>query len=46
MAKDALKEIMVNQKFAEAGNEVVIEEFLEGEEFSLLAFVSGERSCQ
>ncbi|WP_297688737.1 phosphoribosylamine--glycine ligase [uncultured Anaerococcus sp.] len=43
MAKDALKEIMVNQKFAEAGNEVVIEEFLEGEEFSLLAFISGEK---
>ena len=43
MAKDALREIIVNQKFAEAGNEVVIEEFLEGEEFSLLAFVSGEK---
>lgn len=41
--KAALKEIMVNKKFAEAGASVVIEEFLEGEEFSLLAFVSGEK---
>lgn len=40
--REALKDIMVNQKFAEAGASVVIEEFLEGEEFSLLAFVSGE----
>lgn len=40
--KEALKEIMVDQKFAEAGASVVIEEFLEGEEFSLLSFVSGE----
>ena len=41
--KKALKEIMVNKKFAEAGASVVVEEFLEGEEFSLLAFVSGEK---
>ena len=41
--KKALEEIMVNKKFAEAGASVVIEEFLEGEEFSLLAFVSGEK---
>lgn len=41
--KAALEEIMVNKKFAEAGASVVIEEFLEGEEFSLLAFVSGEK---
>lgn len=41
--KKALSEIMVNKKFAEAGASVVIEEFLEGEEFSLLAFVSGEK---
>lgn len=40
--RKALRDIMVNQKFAEAGASVVIEEFLEGEEFSLLAFVSGE----
>lgn len=41
--KKALSEIMVGKKFAEAGASVVIEEFLEGEEFSLLAFVSGEK---
>ena len=41
--KKALKEIMVNKKFAEAGASVVVEGFLEGEEFSLLAFVSGEK---
>lgn len=40
--REALKDIMVNQKFAKAGASVVIEEFLEGEEYSLLAFVSGE----
>lgn len=42
-AKLALKEIMLDKKFDEAGSKVVIEEFLEGEEFSLLAFVSGEK---
>ena len=41
--RKALKEIMVDQKFAEAGASVVIEEFLEGEEFSLLSFVSGDK---
>lgn len=41
--REALKEIMIDQKFAEAGASVVIEEFLEGEEFSLLAFVSGDK---
>ena len=41
-ARQALKEVMVDQKFAEAGASVVIEEFLEGEEFSLLSFVSGD----
>lgn len=41
--REALKEIMVDQKFAEAGASVVIEEFLEGEEFSLLSFVSGDK---
>lgn len=40
-AIDALKEIMVNKVFAEAGNTVVIEEFLTGFECSLLCFVDG-----
>lgn len=37
----ALEEMMCNHLFADAGSSVVIEEFLEGEEFSLLAFVNG-----
>lgn len=36
-----LKEIMVNREFGEAGDEVVIEEFLEGDELSILAFSDG-----
>ncbi len=36
-----LKEIMVNGLFGTAGDEVVIEERLEGEEVSLLAFTDG-----
>lgn len=39
-AKELLKSIMCNHLFEEAGNNVVIEEYLEGEEFSLLAFVN------
>ncbi len=42
-AKDSLEEIMLHKKFDNAGNTIVIEEFLEGEEFSLMAFVSGEK---
>ncbi|KAJ9073356.1 Bifunctional purine biosynthetic protein ade1 [Entomophthora muscae] len=36
-----LKEVMVDRIFGEAGDEVVIEEFMEGEELSLLAFSDG-----
>ncbi|EUJ29207.1 phosphoribosylamine--glycine ligase [Listeria floridensis FSL S10-1187] len=38
----ALKEMMLDAKFGEASEKVVIEEFLVGEEFSLMAFVNGE----
>ncbi len=38
----AIDEIMTQKCFKDAGNDIVIEEFLEGEEFSLLAFVNGE----
>lgn len=38
----SLDEMMVENKFGDAGKEVVIEEFLQGEEFSLMAFVNGE----
>lgn len=38
----ALKEMMLQKRFGEASEKVVIEEFLEGEEFSLMAFVNGD----
>lgn len=41
-ALSCLKEMMVDGKFGDASSTVVIEEYLEGEEFSLLAFVNGE----
>ncbi|MFH1587961.1 MAG: phosphoribosylamine--glycine ligase [Candidatus Diapherotrites archaeon] len=37
----AIEEIMQKKSFGEAGNKVVIEEFLEGEESSFLAFCDG-----
>ena len=41
-AIEAARSIMVDQVFGSAGGEVVIEEFLEGEELSLLAFCDGK----
>jgi phosphoribosylamine--glycine ligase len=41
-AEAALQEAMGKKVFGEAGNKIVIEEFLEGEEASVLAFVDGE----
>jgi phosphoribosylamine---glycine ligase len=38
----SLKELLVEQKFGESSTTIVIEEFLAGEEFSLMAFVNGE----
>lgn len=38
----AIKQIMKDRAFGSAGDTVVIEEFLQGEEVSLLAFCSGE----
>lgn len=40
-ANDALKEIMLDKEFGDAGDEVVIEEFLEGDELSILTFSDG-----
>ncbi len=37
-AQDAVKELMIDKQFGAAGNEVVVEEFLEGPEVSVLAF--------
>jgi phosphoribosylamine---glycine ligase len=39
----AIHEMMNEAKFGEASNKVVIEEFLDGEEFSLMAFVKGSK---
>lgn len=39
----ALEEILLDARFGEAGSKVVIEEFLDGEEFSLMAFVNGTK---
>ncbi|WP_252315740.1 phosphoribosylamine--glycine ligase [Sinobaca sp. H24] len=41
-AAEALRDILVDSKFGGAGAEVVIEEYLSGEELSLMAFVHGE----
>jgi len=41
-AEEALRSIMVEKVFGDAGNQVVIEEFLAGQEMSILAFVDGE----
>ncbi|KAI8085156.1 phosphoribosylglycinamide synthetase [Halteromyces radiatus] len=40
-ALEGLKSIMLNKEFGSAGDEVVIEEYLEGEELSVLAFSDG-----
>ena len=37
----ALQSMMVNKAFGSAGDEVIIEEFLEGEELSILSFCDG-----
>ncbi len=41
-AMEALEEMMAGHKFGAAGNKVVIEEFMEGEEASLFAFTDGK----
>ncbi|WP_337617554.1 phosphoribosylamine--glycine ligase, partial [Acidaminococcus timonensis] len=41
-ALEALDEMMGDHKFGAAGNRVVIEEFMDGEEASLLAFTDGK----
>jgi phosphoribosylamine--glycine ligase len=42
-AESALKRIMLNKEFGDAGRKVVIEEFMRGEEASILALTDGER---
>jgi phosphoribosylamine---glycine ligase len=41
-ALQSAEEMLVGQKFGDASSRVVIEEFLSGEEFSLMAFVNGD----
>ncbi|AJY74340.1 phosphoribosylamine--glycine ligase [Paenibacillus beijingensis] len=41
-AEAALRDMMVGKVFGSSGDQVVIEEFLEGQEMSILAFVDGE----
>jgi len=41
-AENALQDMLLNEKFGEASTSVVMEQFLTGEEFSLMAFVNGE----
>ena len=41
-ALDAVTEMMADHKFGEAGASVVLEEFMDGEEASLLAFTDGK----
>ena len=50
-AADAVRSMLVDAVFGQAGSQVLIEEFLEGEEASILALVDGEHavilpSCQ
>lgn len=40
-AKAAVRELMVDKKFGASGNEVVVEEFMEGPEVSVLSFTDG-----
>ncbi|MGR5925188.1 phosphoribosylamine--glycine ligase [Bacillus pacificus] len=40
-ALQAVKEMLQDVKFGEASKKVIIEEFLDGQEFSLMAFVNG-----
>ncbi|MDE6357199.1 MAG: phosphoribosylamine--glycine ligase [Eubacteriales bacterium] len=41
-AQNAIKEIMVDKKFGDSGNSIVIEEFMTGPEVSVLCFCDGK----
>ncbi|WP_289301531.1 phosphoribosylamine--glycine ligase [Sporofaciens musculi] len=41
-AKEGVRTIMLDKKFGDAGNEMVIEEFMTGREVSVLSFVDGD----
>ena len=40
-AKSGIEELMIDKRFGDAGNTIVIEEFLQGREVSVLSFVDG-----
>lgn len=42
-AVEAAQEMLLDNKFGDSGARVVIEEFLDGEEFSLFAFANGDK---
>lgn len=44
-ARDAVNSIMNDRMFGEAGNRVVVEEFMTGPEVSVLAFTDGKTLC-
>ncbi len=44
-AKAALNSAMVEKAFGASGNQIIIEEFLEGQEISIHAFCDGERAA-
>ncbi|MDO9066905.1 MAG: phosphoribosylamine--glycine ligase [Deltaproteobacteria bacterium] len=44
-AKAALQTAMVEKAFGASGNQIIIEEFLEGQEISIHAFCDGERAA-
>lgn len=41
-AEEAIRRIMVDKVFGQAGNRVIVEEYLEGPEFSMIAFIDGK----
>ena len=41
-ARDAVKSVMSDKKFGKSGDKIVVEEFLEGPEVSVLAFTDGK----
>ena len=41
-ALDAVNSIMIDRDFGDAGNKVIVEEFMEGEEASFIAFTDGK----